>query len=592
MKIRYVYVYVWLSAIGLLGLSGCGSSQQVTRLSVDNVETLVPDSSSMVEIDVRLNVPEHAFSKRSRLVVVPQMISADTLVAECRPVVLDAPVYLKKMERRRVLHGYVDTLAVEARAVDNSKGYVIPYRDRISVPSRLDGGRITAVISADGCGECSLIDSVDMAYVGNLPTLIEAKKDFQLNWMEPAFVVRPKVVKGRGEALLQFVINRSDINLSMGNNRQEMNRMLETLERVVSDSLATLNTVSIYGMASADGSFAFNTALAQRRADAARKWLEQQLKLSFDDKIGFSIGSRPEGWKPVLEAMRADGHPDTLQVMAILDKYNAENDDAAEYRIRRLACWPDIRTRYLQKDRKVEYEYTYTLRNFTSDAELLDMYTKRPDAFNEEELLRVSTLKQDPEEKKEVYRTILHYFPQSQVAANNLAVLLLREDRPDEAEAVLNSLKEYSPEVLNTRAAVYVYRNEYEKAIELLDTNVELPQARYNLGLLKAGLRQLDEAYRLLSGYNDVNAAVVALSVNRNDEAERVMQACDDASPRAEYVRALVAARRDRPDDLMEHLEGAVTDTRLRQRAKGEADFMPYKADERFVRLTGEGGEL
>ena len=33
-------------------------------------------------------------------------------------------------------------------------------------------------------------------------------------------------MEGRGEALLQFVINRYDINLSLGDNRNEMNRML------------------------------------------------------------------------------------------------------------------------------------------------------------------------------------------------------------------------------------------------------------------------------------------------------------------------------------------------------------------------------
>lgn len=118
----------------------------------------------------------------------------------------------------------------------------------------------------------------------------------------------------------------------------------------------------------------------------------------------------------------------------------------------------------MQKDRKVEYVYTYTLKSFTTDAELLDMYGKRPDAFNEEELLRVSTLKKTPEEKKEVYRTILHYFPQSQVAANNLAVLLLREDKANEAEAVLNGLKEYSPEVLNTKQP-YMYIRETTKKL-------------------------------------------------------------------------------------------------------------------------------
>lgn len=591
MKLRYLPIYAWLPALCLLGLTGCRSARTAPQITAGPVETLVPDSNSAVTVDVTVEVPAHAFSKRSRLVVVPQLLSADTVVAECTPLVLDAPVYRKKMERREVLHGYRDSLQGSVQAVSHRKSYSFPYQERVTVPAGISGGRITAVISADGCGECSLVDSVDMAYIGNLPTLIAPKEELHLNWMEPEYVIRPKVIKGRGEALLQFVINRHDINLNMGNNREEMNRMLETLQRIATDSLATLQTVSIYGMASADGSYAFNTTLSRNRAQAARRWLEQQLQIDLEQQVAFSIGSRPEGWMPVLQAMRADRHPDTLLVQRILEQYPGENDDPAEYRIRRLACWPDIRARYLQKDRKVEYEYTYTVRNFTTDAELLDMYGKRPDAFNEEELLRVSTLKTSPEEKMEVYRTLLHYFPQSQVAANNLAVLLLRQDRPDEAEAVLRSLDEYSPEVLNTRAAIYVYRNQYEKAVELLDTRVDLPEARYNLGLLKAARRQLDEAYRLLHTYNDVNAAVVALSVGRSDEARRMLEQSNDTTPRACYVRALADARLQHADSLMDHLARAVVEERFRLRARTEPDFMPYQSDPRFMRLTAEKKE-
>ncbi len=591
MKLRYLPIYAWLPALCLLGLTGCRSARTAPQITAGPVETLVPDSTSTVTVDVTVEVPAHAFSKRSRLVVVPQLLSADTVVAECTPLVLDAPVYRKKMERREVLHGYRDSLQGSVQAVSHRKSYSFPYQERVTVPAGISGGRITAVISADGCGECSLVDSVDMAYIGNLPTLIAPKEELHLSWMEPKYVIRPKVIKGRGEALLQFVINRHDINLNMGHNREEMNRMLETLQRIVADSLTTLQTVSIYGMASADGSYAFNTTLARNRAQSARRWLEQQLQTDLERQAAFSIGSRPEGWMPVLQAMRADRHPDTLLVQQILEKYPGENDDPAEYRIRRLACWPDIRARYLQKDRKVEYEYTYTVRNFTSDAELLDMYGKRPDAFNEEELLRVSTLKTSPEEKMEVYRTLLHYFPQSQVAANNLAVLLLRQDRPDEAEAVLRSLDEYSPEVLNTRAAIYVYRNLYEKAVELLDTRVDLLEARYNLGLLKAAQRQLDEAYRLLHTYNDVNAAVVALSVGRSDEARRMLEQSNDTTPRACYVRALADARLQHADSLMDHLARAVVEERFRLRARTEPDFMPYQSDPRFVRLTAEKKE-
>ena len=482
MKSRYTY-YLLLGLVPMT-IAGCAVSDKARKVTVSPVKTLTPDSASAVDVDVTINVPAHAFTKRSRLIVVPQLVSNDTVVAECRAMVLDAPIYSKKMERRVKLDGYTDTLAAHSYKADNRKEMLVPYKERVAVPENIDGGRIVAVLSTDGCGECEVADTVDVAYIANLPTLVDPKKSLQLNFIEPEFVIRPKVAKGKGEALLQFVINRHDINLTLGNNEKEMNSMLSVLQKIVNDSLATLNSVSIYGMASADGSFAFNTVLSRNRANSAKKWLVNRLDLSSAQADGFKVGSRPEGWLPVLEAMRADGHKDTLKVKEILDKYNAENDDVAERYIRRLACWNDIKNRYLQKDRKVEYEYTYTIKSFTTDEELLDMYEKRPDAFNEEELLRVSTLKQTAEEKKEVYRTILRYFPQSKVAANNLAVLLLREDKADEAEQVINSLEEYSPELMNTKAAVYVYKNDYEKAIELLQTDVMLPEARYNLGII------------------------------------------------------------------------------------------------------------
>ena len=588
MKSRYSY-YILLGLIPMAVATGAVPDRS-KKVTVNPVKTLTPDSTSSVNVDVMINVPARAFSSRSRLIIVPQLISNDTMVTECRAMVLDAPIYSKKMERRVKLEGYVDTLAENSGRVNNRENQSIPYIERVSVPENIDGGRIIAVLSTDGCGECEVADTVDMAYIANLPTLIEPKKSLQLNWIEPEFVIRPKVLKGKGEALLQFVINRYDINLSLGNNESEMNGMLSTLQKITSDSLAVLNSVSIYGMASADGSFAFNTKLSENRAKSAKNWLIKQLNLSNEVYSQFSVGSRPEGWLPVLEAMRADGHKDTVKVKEILSKYNAENDDVAERYIRKLSCWPDIRSKYLQKDRKVEYEYTYTIKSFTTDEELLDMYGKRPDAFNEEELLRVSTLKKTPEEKKEVYRTILHYFPQSHIAANNLAVLLLREDKADEAEAVLNSLNDYTPEAINTKAAVYVYKNDYEKAIELLESTEDLPEAKYNLGLLKASMHQLNEAYSLLKDYEDTNAAIVALSVNRNEEAMKMMNSNSDVTPRAEYVRGLIFARHNDMNSMLEHLKNAVVEELLKKRAQTEADFVPYKENVDFINLVFKKG--
>lgn len=179
----------------------------------------------------------------------------------------------------------------------------------------------------------------------------------------------------------------------------------------------------------------------------------------------------------------------------------------------------------------------------------------------------------------------MKYFPQSKVAANNLAVLYLREGNEAEARRVLDSLEEHSVETLNTLAASYVYAGDYERAIELLQT-VDLPQARYNLGLLKAKQCKLDEAYALLAPYADLNAAICALSVNKNAEAQNILAKVTDSSAVAAYVRALLAARMQEEALLFGELPKACSDEKLRLRARTEPDFDAYREDKRFLQAV------
>lgn len=576
------------ATIGLL--SGCGTSKRQSEKVVTATPdpyVLTPDTAHRIKMDLVFHVPEHYLTKRNRLVITPQLLNGTEVKDEYIPVVLDAPVYSKKVNRKQVLENYTDPYQDRAMKADKaSHSFNLPYTQTVQLPEGTESGQIVAVVSTDGCGECTGIDTIPVAAISNPVSLMgDVKESLQLSWIEPEFVIRPKVHEGRGEAKLQFAINKSDINLAMGDNQKEMEGMLNALQPILKDTLATLGNVIITGLASADGSLAYNTTLSRNRAQSARNWLVGQLHLNASGQRVFKVNSRPEGWEPVLSAMTMAGDKDSVAVKEILEKYKNENDDVQERYIRRLSCWNHIKDRYLQKDRKVEYVYTYTMKSFTTDAELLEMYESRPDAFNEEELLRVSTLKQSNEEKKEVYKTILNYLPQSQVAANNYAVLLLREGNPEGAKAVLAALTNHSAEVLNALAATYVYQHDYEKAIELLQ-GVDLPSAKYNLGLIKAQQRKLAEAYTLLRPFADLNSAIVALSVNENREAEQILLPLKDDRPIAEYVRALTGARLEKDRMFYGHIGAACKDNALKERAAGEADFMRYREDERFISVT------
>ena len=575
--------------------AGCkGPKETITTSPAPYV--VVADSANRLNMDLTLTVPAHYFSTRSRLIVTPQLMVGDSAVRNYEPMVLDAPIFTKKKLREAVLHGAVDPLSLRSRKVLNpGSGFDIGYRESLELPDSTGEGMqwLRALVSADGCGTCSAIDTVPLAAVSYPEAVIDIPRSAELVMIVPEFRVEPKIAQGGGVCHLQFIINKYDIVPELGNNEAELRQMLDSLRPIVGDTLATMTSLDIYGMASADGSYAFNTTLSRNRANSARRWLVDQLGLSKTVQDIISVGSRPEGWQPVVEAMEADNHPGVQDIRDILWKTrDAANDDTAERLIRRSRWWGDIRDRYLQKDRKVEYSYTYVIRSFTTEAELIGMYEKRPDAFNEQEFLRVAQLAADKPSQIEVYRTMLRYFPQNETALNNLATLYLETGDPDAARELLDGAREYSPRLLATQAAAYAYANDFERAVELLSQTPDDPSARYNLGLIRAKQRKFAEAWELLEPFADANAAVVALSLGKTDEAAAIMDARPDAAePLDAYVRALITSRRGDRNAFFANLRALVGDPQLRGRAADEPEFRRWALEPEFDLIIKEGAE-
>lgn len=362
-------------------------------------------------------------SPRERLLITPRLVTAGGEVVDVyKPVAVDAPIYAKKLHRKRVLEGYVDSLPGRVLLAGSGlERLEIPYEAAVALPEGVGEAHIDALVSLEGCAVCEGLDTLFVAGIRQA----EPVDTFSLRWIRPVLTRRAKVMEGKGVAALQFVINRAEIEPSLGDNQAELEKMEQTLRPILEDSLANVQDIHIVGMASADGPLAFNTNLAYQRAVAAKRWLLGRMTIAPELEARILADVRPEGWEPVLEAMRQAGDADAERVAAVLRRYPSDgtNDDVQERAIRALPCWERIRTRYLQRDRKVEYRYHYTLRSFTSDEELLRMYAVRPDAFSEEEFFRVAELMPSLAEKIEAYRKLLAYYPDSEVGRNNLAVL-------------------------------------------------------------------------------------------------------------------------------------------------------------------------
>lgn len=546
MKMAVILWHAMLFGACLSFLGSCASGKHSARCIevTPSPCVLAPDTGGNVRMDVVFKVPSHYVSRRSRLIIVPQLLLDGKVSEELTPLVVDAPIYARKVWRRKVAQNYQDPYEAYKRKTEGvSDGFELPYQASVRVPFSVHTGCVRAIVTEDGCGDCTGLDTVEVASVCNLASLIQ--DTLELVRMEPAYH------EGKGEALLQFVINRHEIRPDMGDNRNQLKRLAEGLRLVLADTLTQVSDLRIYGMASADGPRAFNTALARKRAESFRKWLQEELNISPELRCRMAVGSRPEGWLPVFQAMVADGHPDFSSVGQILKRYTGSDDDVQEWYIRRLSCWKDIRNRYLQKDRKVECAYAYT--SYAS--------------------IQATDGTWMP-------------FPKEQMTANNQALLCLFAGKDEQATGLLEGFRHYAPAAMNTLAVSYFRRGDVKRAEEFL-RQVKLPEALRNLGVLMALQGKWHEAYRLLEGSGCLNEAVVALSLSYNEEAKSIMDNLVDRTPLAEYVRALVAARLGDDAAVWLHLKNACQEDALRFRAAGEPDFQKYR-NEKIFRETIE----
>lgn len=185
--------YKSLCAIGLGAclLTGCAAHNTERRISLTPSPCiLTPDTDRKAMLDVTFHVPGNYISRRSRLVVVPQLTVGDSLLSEYQPIAIYSPIYSKKMERRRVLEDYIDIYDGHIVKVDDtSRDTELRYSTQVELPADVDSARLVAMVSTDGCGECSGLQTVDVASVV-MPA--PPKRKFNLFWIEPEFKVRPE----------------------------------------------------------------------------------------------------------------------------------------------------------------------------------------------------------------------------------------------------------------------------------------------------------------------------------------------------------------------------------------------------------------
>lgn len=140
MKLKIVYLAIaGLGMAFLTAMTSCSKQNIVSDKKITCTPDsfmLMPDSSNQAALNLQVHIPKHYFSKRSRLFVIPVLTDSDSIVAKYKPIVLDAPIYSRKMERKWVLDSIADPYDSIAQRVTNTKvDLSVLYNDTITLPA-------------------------------------------------------------------------------------------------------------------------------------------------------------------------------------------------------------------------------------------------------------------------------------------------------------------------------------------------------------------------------------------------------------------------------------------------------------------------
>ena len=250
-----------------------------------------------------------------------------------------------------------------------------------------------------------------------MPVVEPYKPDYHLAYLEPK-AEQEKARNLKGQAYLDFVVNKTDIRRDYRRNAEELRKVEETINVVRQDPNITITHIGIHGYASPEGNYASNARLAEGRAQAFKDYVQQLIDVTAQL---FSVESTPEDWEGLERALENQGgwlndsSVAKIRVpvpMILIVKSDAKPDEKErQLKTRYPALWKQLLTDVFPALRHSDYMVSYTIRPFTID-EAKEMIRQKPQQLSLNEMFLVAnTYTPGSQDFNEVFETAVRMYP-------------------------------------------------------------------------------------------------------------------------------------------------------------------------------------
>lgn len=401
-----------------------------------------------------------------------------------------------------------------------------------------------------------------------------------------------RVTNHQTKAIIHYLVNKSNVRASELRD-EDIKELEKFLGKVSKSEDLELKNLELVSYASPEGELSFNEDLAKDRANSGQSYFKKALReKDIDSKKDGFYKKKPQGedWEGFKKAMEKSDIEDKELILRVLSQYG--DTKKREKEIRNMAeTYEVIKDKILPDLRRTQLLLNYK-RIGKTDEELKELAQSNPDTLQKEELLKAATLFDDPDQKLSIYKHVESNYPDDWRGPNNVGYILMMKNKPGEARKKFNKAADIqeTPVVKNNLGIAARLKGEREKAAQLFeDAQSTGDEASYNLALVNIQEGNYDAAKQNIGDEASFNKALLQVLTEQYDAAYNTIDKAPEASSaKGHYLKAIIGARNDNKERLINNLEKAVEkDSSLKEKAKDDAEFHEYWDDSDFQSIVG-----
>ena len=533
-----------------LGFASCAPAEKMAKMAENVIVTCNPSVlevvAGQINADVNVTYPDGYFHPK--------------VILEVTPVI----VYGNNEVEGQTLYYQGEKVKDNYKVVPSS-GSSITERIRIPYQEGMEQCYLELRGRAIYKGRFAYLPSRKVADGANT-TYMLVKQDGMLPYKGDNY---QEVISMTEEGQILYTINSSEVRSSQLSG-QSIKDFQAALDEIAANERKTLVGTDIVAYASPDGGQKLNNNLSTQRANSAQKaWSSVTGKRDAGDPTVTSIGQDWEGFQELVSKSNIE---DKDLILRVLSMYS--DPAVRESEIKNMSeIYQELKGEVLPELRRARFIANVEYKNYTPE-ELTALVDDNINVLDEEALLHVASLVDDPAKKVQIYNQAVNRYG-SDRAQYNLGVAYLEAGDVTRAAREFAKVKAQDGELQNATGVIALRRGDYAEAARCFG-QAGTEAANANMGIIDILNGNYAKAAPELANAPGCchNSVLAYILTNQLDKAqERAM--CQD--PKVQYLRAIIAARKGDVGEMNSNLAKANANAELAERAKKDIEFAAYR---------------